>query len=742
MECPGLFAMELADRSWTKPPICTDARVAWAEVLGSDSHHPSGNSGQQFPGSHFTWVKMGQPSMEGLRLALLDGTLSVKRSDEQKEDPNAHGALMIESLEVAQARYMGRAAPFYLRFSPWLNAIIGGRGTGKSTLVEFLRTALRRDEELPEALKADSLKYRKAYATREDDGLLTPDGQFRVVYRKDGARYRISWAYQSASDAIAVDDGMGGWKSEQGDVAQRFPVRIYSQKQIFELAKDPLALLRIVDEASAVDRSSWEERWRAEYNRFLSLRADARRVEAELADEARLSGELEDVKRKLEVFEGTDHAIVLKEYQRRERQSGVVKKWEATWSSVGGRLRQSAQEIVPKPIDATAFDNTDDSDKDLLAKSVTLVDGLKQIQAKLEALAVEFDGLSGQWNRDLDSSPWKTSLDRALHAYQELREKLKEQGAGDPSAYGELVKRRQEIEARLVEIAQRRKDLEGLCKGASDCLAVLADWRQGLTKRRKDFIDSVIAQNPYVRIKVIPYGARDSVEPEIRKLIQRETGGFEKDIGTTDGGDSLLGKLYQGNPDATEFERRLRGLKDNLQDIAAGRHNAFDLKDQRFGTHISKLPPETLDRLDAWFPEDSLQVEYSTGADGSSFRSIQEGSPGQKTAALLAFLLSYGEEPIILDQPEDDLDNHLIYSLIVKQLRTIKQRRQVIVVTHNANIVVNGDAELVAALAARGGETQHEAQGSLQQRAVRDTICNVMEGGREAFEQRYRRISL
>jgi ABC-type Mn2+/Zn2+ transport system ATPase subunit len=172
------------------------------------------------------------------------------------------------------------------------------------------------------------------------------------------------------------------------------------------------------------------------------------------------------------------------------------------------------------------------------------------------------------------------------------------------------------------------------------------------------------------------------------------------------------------------------------------KHNPLALKDQRFATHMAKLPPEALDRVDAWFPEDSLQVEYSTTADGSSFRSIQEGSPGQKTAALLAFLLSYGEEPIILDQPEDDLDNHLIYNLIVKQLRTIKQRRQVLVVTHNPNIVVNGDAELVVALAARSGQTQIEAQGSLQERAVRDTICNIMEGGREAFERRYRRISV
>ena len=148
------------------------------------------------------------------------------------------------------------------------------------------------------------------------------------------------------------------------------------------------------------------------------------------------------------------------------------------------------------------------------------------------------------------------------------------------------------------------------------------------------------------------------------------------------------------------------------------------------------------DRLDLWFPEDFLDVQYCTSADNQVFRPIQEGSPGQKTAALLAFLLSYGDEPLILDQPEDDLDNHLIYDLIVTQLREVKQRRQIIVVTHNANIVVNGDAELVIALAVIHGQTQFEASGSLQEKQVRDTICGVMEGGREAFEKRYRRITL
>jgi len=108
----------------------------------------------------------------------------------------------------------------------------------------------------------------------------------------------------------------------------------------------------------------------------------------------------------------------------------------------------------------------------------------------------------------------------------------------------------------------------------------------------------------------------------------------------------------------------------------------------------------------------------------------------------LAFLLSYGTEPIVLDQPEDDLDNNFIYELIVAQLRRMKPRRQILVVTHNANIVVNGDAEYVVALAARAGETKIVCSGCLQERKVRDTICKVMEGGKIAFDERYRRIAL
>jgi ABC-type enterochelin transport system ATPase subunit len=139
-----------------------------------------------------------------------------------------------------------------------------------------------------------------------------------------------------------------------------------------------------------------------------------------------------------------------------------------------------------------------------------------------------------------------------------------------------------------------------------------------------------------------------------------------------------------------------------------------------------------------WYPEDGVNVRYRQA--GAGFVDIAQGSPGQRTATLLAFLLSYGNEPIILDQPEDDLDNAFIYDPIVTTLKQAKLTRQIIVVTHNANIVVNGDAELILPLAVRGGQTVVDVGGSLQESLVRDAICTIMEGGARAFSDRYRRI--
>ena len=136
-----------------------------------------------------------------------------------------------------------------------------------------------------------------------------------------------------------------------------------------------------------------------------------------------------------------------------------------------------------------------------------------------------------------------------------------------------------------------------------------------------------------------------------------------------------------------------------------------------------------------------LSVKYSKDPNSGKFDDLEKGSAGQKAAAILAFLLSHGDEPLIIDQPEDDLDNALIYDLIVKQIHENKNRRQLIIVTHNPNIVVNGDSELVHVLKFENGQVQIDQQGGLDVPIIREMICTIMEGGRQAIEKRYKRIA-
>ncbi|HRR42477.1 MAG TPA: AAA family ATPase, partial [Syntrophales bacterium] len=583
-------------------------------------------------------------------------------------------------------------------------------------------------------LKSEFDKYRQVYTTREESGLLTERAAIKVVYRKDGAVYRIQWDFKGELDPIQ-EQSFQGWQAAQGDIRQRFPVRIYSQKQIFQLAKTPRALLGIVDDAPEVDYASWKRKNSAEENQYLSLKAKIREIQSGLAAESRLKGELEDIKHKLSVFEQSGHAEILKTMQKRRRQAQAVETWDKEISDIGPRLRATAEELIPEDFDDTDFDKTLVEDAELIGLIQNHKKSINNIVSQISGLADKADAVLADWRKQKDNSSWKSKVDEAMRAYEDLQERLKKEGVADPSGYGALVQRRQMLENQIKDFENRRKQIAELGKQASACLEKIASLRRELTQKRGAFLGQVLKGNPYVRITIIPYGAKDEVEDEFRQLIQREMGGFEKDI------EGLLGNIYSGSQDASEIEKRIASLKNTVQEIARNSQN-IQLADKRFGSHLAKLPPEALDRLDLWYPEDSLDVEYSSSADRQTFRPIQEGSPGQKTAALLAFLLSYGTEPLILDQPEDDLDNHLIYDLIVTQLREIKRRRQVIVVTHNANIVVNGDAELVIAMVARNGQTQIETSGSLQEKTVRRTICDVMEGGEKAFEQRYRRIAL
>jgi ABC-type lipoprotein export system ATPase subunit len=731
--------MEVTDLAQAKPQLYIGKNLNWAEVLGTDSHHPSGSGGQRYPGSHFTWVKMSEPSYDGLRLALIDGSLSLKRSDRFSGDPNTHGQLAIESIVVDDAKYLGRGQSFSCQLNPWLNTIIGGRGTGKSTSLEFLRIALKRKGEIPKSLEKEFTKYSQTSSDRQDEGLLKDATKITVGFRKDGGRFRITWSNAENRYAIEEETAPGTWSASEGDIAQRFPVRIYSQKQIFELAKHPQALLQVVDDAPAVNHRDWKLEWDELVSKYLSIRAQEREVQAGLQEESVIKGQLEDVKRKLEVFEKAGHADVLKAYQLRQNQSKAIDSWEKTWEGSAEQVRDISGSLLPPELDSQHFNIEIADDKELIDAAAGIRATFEKLQIEMNSIAQRIDDAKSAWNQARPGLEISKKITTANQEYTDLLGQLSAAGAGDPSAYGVLVKQRQDLEEKLKGFSKKRETLAQHQKSAEECLAKLHEHRAKITKLREDFLKETLVGNSYVQINVIPFGNKITVEEEFRNLIDRGNGGFDRDIGVVDGDEGLLATLTQNS--SKTMEEKIAALKSSLLAIHANDTTAVTAaKDRRFVSHIQGLTPEQIDRILCWFPDDSLDVRYSL-RDGESFKPVEQGSPGQKTAALLAFILSYGNEPLVLDQPEDDLDNHLIYDLIVTQLREIKQKRQVLVVTHNANIVVNGDAENVIALDVRSGQTRIVTQGGLQEPSIRDEICRVMEGGKEAFDQRYKRIN-
>ena len=126
--------------------------------------------------------------------------------------------------------------------------------------------------------------------------------------------------------------------------------------------------------------------------------------------------------------------------------------------------------------------------------------------------------------------------------------------------------------------------------------------------------------------------------------------------------------------------------------------------------------------------------------DDGTYRRLDELSGGQRVSVLLSLLLETEDSrPLVIDQPEDELDNRFLFETVLPALKKLKGRRQLIVATHNANIVVNGDADMVIQLEATANRGRVACSGAIEERAVRDAIVRTVDGGEEAFRLRRRK---
>ncbi len=748
LDVEGLFALEVVDPSHKKPQIYGDRN--WAEVIGSDSHHPNKMHGAHYyPGARYTWIKMARPSLEGLRLALLDGgDFSLRRSDTTESfNPLAAPSNLIEAIEIENARYMGRNGIAKVEFSPWLNALIGGRGTGKSTVLHALRLAAKRQSELEDLEERSGPRhtfqeFARVPKDRRDRGGLNETMSVRWLVKRDGVRYRVLWRQDDKGVVVQHDEA--GWKESPSQTVtpQRFPLRLFSQGQIAELASGNQALLRVVDDAAQIapQQRQLDEAQAA----FNALRARIREVRQRLGREGDLVYRLQDVESKLKRFEEAGHRAVLTAYRRRERQRQEAERQFGLAIAAAARLEAAADELALEDLPDGVF-AAEDEDKGAVAVLATLATAVRRAASNVRNEAARLQEDVQKQRQELAGSAWQAAADNTAEDYRALTQTLRTAGVTDPNEYDKLIQDRALLEGERERLGSTREELDRLVKESNEQRDAVLKARRTMSGARSDFLSGTLANNQFVHIAIRRYGQEPRVvERSLRQYLDITDDRFQDDILSEDGERGIVADLMANLPEeevprSAEIERRVAGLKTSIERACAGAGDFRGHFNNYFEREFNRKP-ELLDRMLTWFPEDDLVVEYSPHGDGKGFRSIRQASAGQRSAAMLAFLLAHGEEPLVLDQPEDDLDNHLIYDLVVRQIRENKLRRQIIVVTHNPNIVVNGDAEMVHALHFASGQCVVRHSGSLQEANIREEVCQIMEGGREAFARRYRRL--
>lgn len=145
------------------------------------------------------------------------------------------------------------------------------------------------------------------------------------------------------------------------------------------------------------------------------------------------------------------------------------------------------------------------------------------------------------------------------------------------------------------------------------------------------------------------------------------------------------------------------------------------------------------------YSTDHIAIQYSVDYDGVDIRNL---SPGTRGIVLLLLYLALDESddrPLIIDQPEENLDPKSIFDELVPLFVEAKKVRQVIIVTHNANLVVNTDADQII-IADVGPSVERQlppmtyTSGGLEEQSIREAVCRILEGGEPAFRERARRL--
>jgi ABC-type cobalamin/Fe3+-siderophores transport system ATPase subunit len=619
------------------------------------------------------YLKLGELSFEAVKFALFDHDHRVRSLL-----PGPRSSAIVEEVRFEGGNLDGSFIPF----SSSLNCLIGPRGNGKSAVIECLRHALEFEEGSDEEYKRKLVEI-----------MLSPAGKV-IVEAKDefGRAVRIE-RERSGQPSVFLD---GAYRDvSPASILKDF--LYFGQKDLSTRSEsfDESFLDKLL--ADRLDLKAQEEGRLIE-----SVRQAARQLKETLdASEkiATVQKEKNELEVQLQIYSDKGVDKKLEEMTLFDIDRQAILGWQGNIERLSNGIKEAAD-----------WDETDRSFPSLRSKRTDLIrDDLAQAKVKSEESK---QTATTSLSRLLDAS---TLVVGAVKKLEPIQVEIKTEVAA-------LQKSLNEPQLDLEVFRKKKARLEQLKK-----LLAAGDQRSKTEQTARDLLGAAV--NNLQEFWRMRFQEREAevrrLEKELPEEIRILTAfkgkrkAFEDFLRATMRGSNLQGASYETLRDAFVDGRELYQAR-------------AELEKQLTETAATKVRAALLDHLADFLTfrtPDETEIIYQGKALG-------EYSLGQRATVILQILMNLRRHPvIIIDQPEDDLDNETLYSHFIRQLLERKELTQFIFATHNPNIPVLGDAE-EAIVCRKEGEHFSFEHGSIDDKRIQDRIVTVMEGGEDAFRRR------
>jgi predicted ATPase len=629
------------------------------------------------------YLKLGELSFEAVKFALTDPISRVAK------EPPRHQASYIRSIHFDGGILDGQT----LHFSPELNTLIGIRGSGKSSILEAVRYAL----DIPRGEKAQDTKYKDELIRHT----LGSGGKVTVtacdVY---GQEFTISRIFREAPN-VYLNGQLQPGVSIRETVVRR-PI-YFGQKDLsstgegFEtdlvekLVGEKLRALRQEIETQRQSVRDVATRWLK-----LSNTAELRRdYESQLAD----------ANFRLKKFEEYGVADKLQKRLDFQQDAAALARMKERAESFVLALGQLIAEHEDELRNATSYVSRQNPDffttyYTEFANLVAKVDQLKEIAQEARAITARLQAKQGEFERARQSLQ-----EEFAQVERQLAQELKQTGMTAIQPDDFLIQQQRKIKAeQMLEALAKQESQQSSIRDAlfAEIEKLNELWLREFNTIKAE-LDQVNANHTSLQIEADFKGDKEAAIGFMQQLFKgsniRET------------------TLRAVMEDYADFGRLLRDLPNALKK-AGSTPEVFEK------TFMQNLP-----EFVSYQVPNRFVIRYRG-------KELKHHSLGQRASALLLYVLSQRQnDVIIIDQPEDDLDNQTIYDDVIKLLREMKPHAQFIFATHNANFPVLGDAEQVFACRYQD-EKVFVQSGSIDARPIQNAIIDIMEGGQEAFNRR------